>query len=180
MAIGQEKYYDPNRERDRRRSSLPEGKKSFVVGEMYDRHHEIARRLLLGQKNTEIAEALNITAQSVSQVKNSPVVQDKLTLMKAARDCGAIDLAMEIASIAPIALGKIREAIELGSVNGQELSADSILKQSNTILDRHIGKPTQTINAHTTHTHLSLEDIERIKARAQSLSGAVTLEASYV
>lgn len=156
---------------DKRISNGP--KKSFIVTRMYERHHEISRRLLLGQKNVEIAEALNITAQSVSQVRNSPIVKEKLSLMAAARDVGAIDLAREIADLAPIALSRIKDALESGKVLGKELSADGILRESNKLLDRELGRPTQTINTRNLHAHLTMDDISKIKAKALELSGAL-------
>ena len=166
----QQKYYDPNRGPDLRRASGV--KKSYVVREMQERHHEMARLILLGKNNKEVAEMLQCTAASVSQVRNSPVVKEKLTLMKAARDVGCVDLAKEIASIAPIALERVKEALETGSVNGVEVGPSEILKQANSILDREMGKATQRIDTRNIHGHFSLDDIEAIKQKAKDLAGA--------
>ncbi|HUW44853.1 MAG TPA: hypothetical protein VMW50_03565 [Dehalococcoidia bacterium] len=146
-------------------------KKGWQVAEMWDRHHEIARRIILGQNNQEIGEALNVTAQQVSNVRNSPVVQDKITIMRAARDAGTIDLAKDIADLAPIALQRVREALETGQVLGRELSGSSIMKEANNLMDREIGKPTQRIDTRNVHGHFTLDDIERIKERARELAG---------
>ena len=146
-------------------------KKGWQVAEMWDRHHEIARRIILGQNNQEIGEALNVTAQQVSNVRNSPVVQDKITIMRAARDAGTIALAKEIADLAPIALQRVREALETGQVLGRELSGSAIMKEANGIVDREIGKPTQRIDTRNIYGHFTLDDIERIKERARELAG---------
>lgn len=169
-----ERYTQPDRQ-DGRRSTCMAGevpkKKGWQVAEMWDNHHEIARRIILGQSNVEIAEALNVTPQQVSNVKNSPVVQDKITIMRAARDAGTIDLAKEIADLAPIALQRVREALETGAVLGRELSGSAIMKEANGIVDREIGKPTQRIDTRNIHGHFTMDDIERIKERARELAG---------
>jgi AraC-like DNA-binding protein len=165
----QQKYYNPDRGPDLRKSQGI--KKSYVVREMQERHHEMARLILLGKNNQEVAEHLGCTPTSVSQVRNSPVVKEKLTLMKAARDVGCVDLAKEIASIAPIALERVKEALETGSVNGVEVGPSEILKQANSILDREMGKATQRIDTRNIHGHFTMEDIAAIKQKAHDLAG---------
>jgi hypothetical protein len=164
-----ERYADASR-RDGRRS--PDGKrKGWQIAEMWDQHHEIARRLVLGQSNVEIAEALGVTRETVSNVKNSPVVQDKLALLRAARDCDSIDLGKEIAEMAPMALKRIREAIETGTVLGKEVYAASILKEANSLLDREMGMAIQRIDSRNLNATIGPDDLEDIKRRAAELLG---------
>jgi len=143
---------------------------------MWDNHHEIARRLVLGQKGEDIARDLGCSGQLVSNVKNSPVVKDKLAIMSAARDAGTINLAREIADLAPLAVQKIREAIETGQVNGKECNASSILKECNGVLDREMGKAIQRVDTRGVYAHLTGEDLERIKARAKELAPEAPVE----
>lgn len=145
-------------------------RKGWQVAELWDSHHEIARRLVLGQSNEDIAKDLGCTAQTVSNVRNSPVVQEKITIMRAARDAGTIDLAREIADLAPLALQRVKEALEQGQVMGRELSASNILKEANNLLDREIGKPTQRVDTRNLHGVFSMEDIEKIKEKARRLA----------
>jgi len=164
------RYTDQSRG-DKRRKPNGNGKKSgWQISEMWDNHHEIARRLVLGQSNGDIAEAMGCTTQTVSNVKNSPVVQDKLSIMRAARDAGTIDLAREIADLAPLAIQRIKEVLETGTVIGREASAASILKEANALLDREMGKAIQRVDSRSVTTHLTPEDLDRIKARAQELA----------
>jgi hypothetical protein len=167
-----DKYSDPNRKDGRRKPNA----KTWKVAEMWDNHHEIARRLVLGQKGEDIAKDLGCTSQLVSNVKNSPVVKDKLAIMHAARDAGTINLAREIADLAPLAVQKIREAIELGSVNGKECNASSILKECNGVLDREMGKAIQRVDTRGVYAHLTGEDLERIKQRAKELAPEAPVE----
>lgn len=171
-----DRYVQPDRKDARRIENKTAAgetpkKKGWQVAQMWDNHHEIARRVVLGQNNQEIAEALNVTPQQVSNVRNSPVVQDKIIIMRAARDAGSIDLAKEIADLAPIALQRVREALETGAVLGRELSGSAIMKEANSIVDREIGKPTQRVDTRNVHGHFTMDDIERIKERARELAG---------
>lgn len=164
-----EHYTSPTRGDARRTGD--KNRKGWQVAEMWESHHEMARMILLGHNNIEIGETLGVTPQQVSNIRNSPVVKDKLTIMKAARDVGAIDLSREISTLAPIALQAVREALETGKVNGKEVSAIGILKEANGILDREMGKPTQRVETRNLHGHLTMEDIDRIKNRARELAG---------
>lgn len=159
-------YTQPDRG-DKRRP--PGTRKVWQVSQMWDKHHEIARMILLGLKNTEIAEQMNISTTQVSNVRNSPVVKEKLNLMQTARDVGSINLAKEIADLAPIALGRIKEVLETGMVMGKEASASQILKEANNVIDRTEGKAIQRVDSRHLHATLSVEDIDRIKAKAAEL-----------
>ena len=172
-AAGQQVTYDygGRYEDSKRKDGRKVGeRKGWQVAQMWESHHEIARRLILGQSNEEIAIDLNCTAQTVSNVRNSPVVQEKLAIMSAARDAGTLELAKEIADLAPLALQRVKEAIENGTVLGKELSGSIILKEANGLLDREIGKPTQRIDTRGLHGVFTLADIERIKERARELA----------
>lgn len=162
-----DRYVQPERKDTRKNNGK---RKGWQVAEMWDNHHEIARRLVLGESNKSIATALNVTPEQVSNVRNSPVVQDKISIMRAARDANTIDLAKEIQDLAPIALERVREALENGKTLGKELSGSAVLKEANALLDREIGKPTQTINNRNLNAQLTLDDIEAIKRRAKELA----------
>ena len=93
-------------------AKLPSGNRKYQIKELWDRHHEINRRILLGQKNKEIAEDLNISEATVSYTKNSKLAQDELNVLKAARDASSVDVARQIKEIAPRALEVLEEVME--------------------------------------------------------------------
>jgi len=161
-------YSSPDRTDGRRNGSK---KRGWQVAEMWEKHHEIARFILLGMNNVDVAERIGCTPQQVSNVRNSPVVQDKLSIMKAARDSDCIDLSKEIMALAPVALKRVKEAITTGKVMDKEVSASQILKESNGILDREMGKAIQRVDSRHLHATLTPDDIERIKKRATILAG---------
>lgn len=164
-----ERYSDLTRT-DMRRGDKG-GKKGHQITEMWSNHHEIARLIVLGLNNIEIAARMCCTPQTISNVRNSPVVQDKLAILHAVRDVATGDLAHEIAEMAPMALKRIREVLETGTVHGQTASAAVIMKEANNLLDREMGKAVQRIDSRNVNTTLTSNDLDAIRQRAAELRG---------
>lgn len=165
--MDREKYYDPNREPDQRRSN---DRRVFEVSEMSNLHHEITRRLLLGEKQKSIAESLNCHQQTVSNVKNSQVVQDKLNVMQSARDANSVDISKEIQRIAPQALENLREVI---NDEEDQVPLHMKVKESNNLLDRAGYGAKQKSEHRHLHAHLEKEDLSEIKQRAKNAGALV-------
>jgi len=146
---------------DKRR--VPEGtpRKSWEVTEMWDVHKEIARRIVLGQKNNVIAEALNCSYQLVSNVRNSPVIKEHTEIMQGAADAECVDVARRITEMAPAALD-VLETI-LTEKEGQASLALK-LKTAESILDRAGHSKIQ--KTQNLHAHLTGDQLNAIKERA--------------
>ena len=160
--IPQEKYYEENRGQDLRRSGE---RNHWVVSEMWDLHHEIARRISLGQKNVEIAKALGCTPQTVSNVRNSLVVQEHISILQGARDADTIDLAREIKEIAPVALQLLKNVIN-GEKEGVNASIALRAREANNMLARVGHGVPHKVQAEVANWHLTSKDIQDIKQRA--------------
>ena len=151
---------DPRRSIDRR--TRPGERKTFEVKKIWQSHEEIIRRLMLGQKATHIAKELGVSSAMVGYVRNSPVVQDKLLLMGAARDANTVDLAKEIREKAPIALELLKKIVE------GEIDAPISLraKEANNWMDRAGFSPVRNVQAQVNVSHFTKQDIDDIKRRA--------------
>ncbi len=151
---------DPRRNIDRR--ERPATRKTFEVHKIWESHEEIIRRLMLGQKATNIARDMNVSAAMVNYVRKSPVVQDKLELMCAARDAETVDLAKEIREKAPQALGLLEKII-----NGDVDAPVSVrAREAGNWLDRAGFSPVRNLQANVNVSHFTKQDIEEIKRRA--------------
>jgi hypothetical protein len=171
-ALAQEKYYETNRGSDLRRAPEGEGPKHWVVSEMWELHHEIVRLLVLGLKNTEIAAKLGCSTQTVSNVRNSPVAQEQITIMRGARDADTVDLAKEIIEIAPVAMNLLKDIIR-GENDGVNASIGLRAKEANGMLARAgFGVP-QRVQSESVNVHLTSADIANIKDRARSNSDII-------
>jgi hypothetical protein len=155
-------YRDPNRTQDRRSFKPFKVQKKWTVSKIWDVHQEVVRRLVLGQKNTEIAKALDISEVQVSNIRNSPVIQDKLAIMQASRDAATVDIARQIQEFAPIALKKLMDIIDGTEKNA---SIPLIAKTAESWLDRAGHGPVKKFEGAV--AHFSREDIEEIKRRSR-------------
>lgn len=160
------KYYDPESVRH-----VPqEFRKSFKVSEMWDIHREISRRVALGEKNKDIAEALGVSEVMVSYTKHSPVVEKNTDILRGAMDADTIDLGIRIQQIAPKALDLIEEALNSGTVHNEKIAGGTIIKVAERHMDRAGFAPVKKVAVAT--GKLTPDQIEKIKQRAIS-SGIV-------
>ena len=142
--------------------------KTYRVDEISHRHHEIARMVLLGVKNNEIARRLNITREFVSNVRNSPVVKEQLDLMAAERDKETIDVAIKIKEALPKCVDFLAETIEDGEVS-------KTLRSKNAFGLLSIGGhgTTKNVSVKATHAILTATDIAEIRDRGISLANEI-------
>lgn len=175
----QAKYYSPDRGPDLRKAARDGSAESgrWVVSQMWEIHHEIARRLVLGQKNKEIAEALNVTPVMVSNVRNSPIVQERISILKGARDADTIDLAREIKEVAPEALGLLKDIIR-GENDGANAHIGLRARTSENMLARVGHGVPHKVQTENVHTVLTAADIAEIKQRAMCNANVVDAEFS--
>jgi len=167
-----EKYFDGNRGPDLRMTPHGE-RRTFEVGKMWEVHHEITRLLLLGMKGVEIAERLGVSEAMVNYTRNSKIVEEKLDVMKGARDAETIDLSKEIRMKAPKALKLLEQIIDgdMGTIG--ELASPALrAKTAESWMDR-AGYPAQRSGTGIQlHAHFDAQDLIEVKKRAKE-SGIV-------
>ncbi|MCK4330901.1 hypothetical protein KAX02_13810 [candidate division WOR-3 bacterium] len=158
----------PEFERDpeERRKLLPGVvRKTQIVREMNERHHEVARMVLLGYRNTEIAKILNITKEFVCAVRNAPPVKEQVAILAGARDAGTVDIARQIQLTLPKCIKYLDETIE-----DDEISDN--LKSRNAFGLMAIGghSPAKNINVRGVHAILTADDIKEIRDNAENVA----------
>ena len=148
---------------DRRRLDDRAPRKTFSVGQMTELHHEITRRVLIGQKNVDIANALGCTPQTVSNVRNSPIVKHRLSQLAHERDIEAVDFARSVNERVGQAFKIVDEALfdETG-----ETPLMMRLREANNMLDRKEKLDGVGQRSFHVHAHLNASDIAELKKRA--------------
>jgi hypothetical protein len=154
-----------NDERGDSRLKPQEFRKTWKVAQIWDLHYEIARRIALGEKSVDIAEALGVSAQTVSNVKRSPAIEKHVEVLRGAMDADTIDLGRRIQEIAPLALDLLEDVIK-GNGDGQNASIGQRIKVADKHLDRAGYSPVRKFEG--AMAHLTAEDIENIKERARN------------
>jgi len=136
------------------------GERKYQIENVWEVHKEIARRIILGEKNVKIARDLNISEAMVSYTRNSHLVQKELAALEAQRDGTTVDIAKDIIELAPLALKRVAEIL----AHGTEKESDNI-KTAFGVLDRAGHSPVKTsVNYNGAFTR---DDIEKIKKRAK-------------
>lgn len=138
-----------------------EAPRQYQIQQLWDVHHEILRRLIIGQKAVDIARDLNVTTAVISYVRNSEIGRKQLSLMRSAADVSAVDVAGHIKKLAARAV----EVMEAGLDESQTMGVR--MKAAVDILDRAgFGAP-KILRTENIHAHLTREDIDAIKQRAR-------------
>lgn len=149
-------------ERNEDRRFSPSGNQTYGLKKIWESHKEIIRRILLGQKNVDIAAALGITPQTVSNVRNDPMVREQIAMMEGLRNERSVDIAADIRELCPMAVSVMKEAMaDPGSPWGVKVRAAMDL------LDRGGHQAPKQVNV--LHAHMTHEQIMSIKDRARNL-----------
>lgn len=144
-----------------KRFALARGKerKTWQVEQVWELHHEITRRIFLGQKNTVIAAAVGCDKQQVSNVRNSAIVQEQLRAMQLAATQDVVDVKRIINEIAPRAVEVLKEVMD-----DQRTPPATRVTAAKDLLDRAGHGAVQQVQV--AHGHFTAADLEAIKARA--------------
>jgi hypothetical protein len=141
--------------------------RQYQIQQLWECHHEILRRLVIGQKSVDIARDLNVTTAVVSYVKNSEIGKRQLSLMRSSADMVAVNVAGKIKELAAKAIAVMEASLD----DDQPLTIR--MKGAVDILDRAGHAAPRLIQTANLHTHLTREDIEELKQRARS-EGVIT------
>jgi predicted transcriptional regulator len=144
------------------RRKPPSQKKTWQVTKMWEQHHEIVRLRTTGMQGAEIARSLGVSEAMVSLVLNSPIVQDKLLIMRGARDADSVDVAKRIKDLAPKALDVLAEVIE----GTMDVSPTLKITTARDLLSRAGHPPLKQIQG--VYTFLTPSEIEDLKKRAKT------------
>ena len=99
----------------------------YGLGHIRPRHEEIARRLVCGQSQSDIARYMGINIGRLSIIVNSPLFKVVLARLSKLRDDSATDIQEEIKSLAPIALEQVASTIMTSTSEKLRLSASQDL-----------------------------------------------------
>jgi len=79
--------------------------------ELRARQHRIIQLHVAGFKGVDIARALNITPETVSNTLNSPIAKDQIRLLIEASNEAAVDLKDQMQELGPMALAVFEDAM---------------------------------------------------------------------
>lgn len=106
----------------------------YQLQKMREVHHEIVRKRMEDPAKTQkqIAKELGISAQMVGYTLNSPIVRQKIAVMRGAADAHSYEVQEEIRSLAPLAVRTLAQImLDNGAKNSdRRKAADSLLDRN--------------------------------------------------
>jgi predicted transcriptional regulator len=144
---------------------------------LWELHHEVLRRRFLGQRVKDIADAVGLTPQRVSQVLNSPLAQEKLRVMRAEADGTAVDVAKRIAELAPKAVAVLDKLLDGNNGVSPAVRASA----AKDILDRAGFSPVRRFEGRIASAVLTPKMLAEIRKRSANARGeAVVVDTQEV
>lgn len=133
------------------------------VKQLWDRQNQILQLVSRGFSNVEIANAVGVTPQNVSDIKNSELGRNKLEILRALNGVDQASIQQRLNETTPFAIG-LMEDIILGVRDGAGASLAMRAKYADKHLERvGMGAIKKQITATGS---LTRDRIERIKERA--------------
>lgn len=151
------------------------GNKNYSVEKIWDHHHEIVRRLALGQRPRQIALDLDVSVQTISNVRNSPLVKQQLAMLHAVRDVETTEVARQILEVAPKAIRVIEDMLD-----DEEQKADVRLRAALGTLDHAIPRRSVQLNVDQHLNEDDMNDIKKIALERGKKSGVISDNAEEV
>lgn len=150
------------REEDRRRVDH-ENRRTYDVKALWQRHHEIVNLSARGFKNVEIAEILGIDPQTVSNILNSTLGEEKLAELREIRDGETKKRLEQIRLMTSKALNVYNEILD---DNGEKATLKDRKEVATTVLMELSGLRVPTrIQSTSVSTTLTKEELEEFKKR---------------
>lgn len=151
-----------------KRFAAPGKKKSYEIQRLWEHHHQVKRLLVISNgsyTNRQIADIVGCSKQTVSNVRNHPLMRAELEKMMAAADAEAINVGKQIREIAPLAVEVMRETMEdsLDEYADPKVRALGVRSAIATLDHAH---PKQTRGT-VLHGHLSLGQIQDLKNKVK-------------
>lgn len=162
---------------DHRRN--PEGNRNYHVERIWDHHRGIIRLLVASNgtfTNEQIANEIGCTAQTVSNVRNSPLAKARLEVMHGEADKDAVSIAKRIKEIAPLAVAVLEKTMgeALADEEGDDKLRNTGVRAALGALEFAVPKKAEISGV---IGHVTLEQIEQMKqrARATMISSSVSV-----
>lgn len=144
----------------------------YDIPAVRDKHHEIARMIVLGFKHTEIEKVVGTRASTISNIKKSPGMQQLIAYYQEKRDAATVsDPLARMKLTAFEGMGRLHKAVQ-----DPETPLPQVQKIVESMLDR-TGHPAVQRAETTNHGGLSDEDLKAIKLAARQ-TNAKTLPGS--
>lgn len=177
MAEITQSMIDDFRDADRRRIASSEYKHApgsvRNLKQLNSKHHEILRLKALGLKTTEVSELTGMGKQQVSNVLNSPIGQQQLSLIQGGRTEKTLDILDKIQEILPTALDVMKNTLNGGTLENTFNMRKLQVETAQTLMEMGGCGPIKRTDNRNVSTHLTGEDMKGLIADIKQNHGFV-------
>jgi hypothetical protein len=99
---------------------------------MWERHNEVARRLALGERQTDIAQEMGFSKSRLSIISNSPLMKERVSELSSDRDEATGQILRQLEDMRPAAIRALKDTLE----NDESLNQSLRVRVAETVLDR--------------------------------------------
>ena len=143
---------------------------------LWERHKEVARLLVSGERPIDIAKRLGYTQAWLSTMMNSPVFKDYLKKLSERKDEGALDIRKQIEEGAQVGVCELLKILKGEDQYAEGVSVQQKIKVAQDFLDREGHAKITKVQNQTTVTVLSEDRIEALKDRRRALLSNLSVE----
>jgi hypothetical protein len=149
----------------------PSGQQSSAkpITYLWERHKEIARRLLAGERPIDICRALGYTQSWLSTIMNSPVFKSYMDKLSEKKDAQALDIRKQIEEGAQVGVSELLKIIKGEGEYREGVSVQQKIKVAQDFLDREGHGKVSKVEHRATVSVLSEDRIKALKERRQAL-----------
>lgn len=143
--------------------------RKYGLSNIRPRHREMARRVVLGQTQIEIAKALGISQPRMSVIVNSPLFKIEIKRLEELRDAGVADIRQDLQEMAPGALETLERTMYQGKTEKIKVQC------AESILDRAGHGKINKVEGLVQHNHSSMshqELVDLVEQRVKRMSDA--------
>ena len=136
---------------------------------LWERHKEVARLLVSGERPIDIAKRLGYTQAWLSTMMNSPVFKDYLKKLSERKDEGALDIRKQIEEGAQVGVCELLKILKGEDQYAEGVSVQQKIKVAQDFLDREGHGKVTKVEQRSVSVVLNEDKIEQLKARRASL-----------
>lgn len=136
---------------------------------LWERHKEVARLLVAGERPVDICKRLGYTQAWLSTMMNSPVFKDYVSKLSSRKDEGAVDIRKQIEEGAQVGVAELLKILKGEDEYREGVSVTQKIKVAQDFLDREGHAKITKVQTHSTVTVLNEDRIEQLKARRAAL-----------
>jgi len=135
------------------------------IGYLWPRHHEIIRRVVAGERPTDIAKAMGLTDSRLSIILRSPLTKERVQYLTDQADGVTMDIKRRLQWLSQQSMDILEEALTKPTEAAGGLTLLQKVRVAQDQLDRDGHGKIALVHSKSIHVHCTTDDIAQMKSR---------------